>query len=397
MKRLSNRINTISRSKTLSVTAKAAELRASGKDIVVLTVGEPDFPTPMNIKNAGKKAIDDNFTKYTAAGGIKELKEVVVRKYKEDFNVDIGIENVVACNGAKHALANIILTCCEAGDEVIIPNPAWVSYPELVRLASATPIFINTDETTNFKLTPEILNKNINSRTKMLILCSPSNPTGSIYTKEELIELAKVIKKHDIYVIYDEIYEKLIYDGNEHFSMMQIDDIRNNVISINGVSKTYAMTGWRIGYAVAEKSIISTCQKIQSHMTSNPNSIAQKAAIEALEGDQTEIEEMRKTFEMRRNVGYELIKQIPHTKCHKPEGAFYFFVDFSYYLGKKFNDKVIETNDDLCDFFISEPKVAAITGSAFGSDKHVRFSFATSKERFKEGMDRIIEGLKLLK
>lgn len=396
MKRLSNRINTISRSKTLSVTAKAAELRASGKDIVVLTVGEPDFPTPMNIKNAGKKAIDDNFTKYTAAGGIKELKEVVVRKYKQDFNVDIDIDNVVASNGAKHALANIILTCCEAGDEVIIPNPAWVSYPELVRLASATPIFIDTDETTNFKLTPQMLEKNINGRTKMLILCSPSNPTGSIYTKEELLELAKIIKKHDIYVIYDEIYEKLIYDKREHFSMMQIDDIRDNVISINGVSKTYAMTGWRIGYAVAEKSIILTCQKIQSHMTSNPNSIAQKAAIEALEGDQKEIEEMRKIFEMRRNVGYELVNQIPNTQCCKPEGAFYFFVDFSYYLGKQFNGKVIATNDDLCDFFIEELKVAAITGSAFGSDKHVRFSFATTKERFKEGMDRIIAGLKLL-
>ncbi|MDA3884765.1 MAG: pyridoxal phosphate-dependent aminotransferase [Candidatus Delongbacteria bacterium] len=397
MKKLADRTKLITRSKTLAVTAKAAELRASGQDIVVLTVGEPDFPTPMNIKNAAKKAIDENFTKYTAAGGINELKEVVVKKYKDDFDVNITIGNVIASNGAKHSLANIILATCEKGDEVIIPQPAWVSYPELVRLAEATPVNIYTDESTGFKITPEMLENSITDKTKLLILCSPSNPTGSIYTKEELIELAKVIKKHDIYVIFDEIYEKLIYDGKEHFSMMKLEDIRENVISINGVSKTYAMTGWRIGYAVANESIIQICHKVQSHMTSNPNSIAQKAAIEALEGDQTEIEEMREIFEDRRNIGYELIQQIPNTQCYKPDGAFYFFVDFSYYLGKEFNGEVIKTNDDLCEFFITELKVAAITGSAFGSDKHVRFSFATSKERFKEGMDRIIEGLKLLK
>ncbi len=397
MKKLANRTTKVTRSKTLSVTAKANELKAKGEDIVVLTVGEPDFPTPDNIKKAGIKAINDNFTKYTAEGGIIELKQAVVKKYKDDFGVSITPKNVICSNGAKHALANVILAVCEKGDEVIIPQPAWVSYPELVRLADAKPVDINTDESTGFKVTPAMLKEKITDKTKLIILCSPSNPTGSIYTEKELREIGRLVKKHDLYMIFDEIYEKLIFDTKKHFCMLNVDNIKDNIISINGVSKTYAMTGWRIGYAVANEAITDAAHKIQSHMTSNPNSIAQKAAVEAILGDQAEIERMRKIFEERRDAGYKLIKKIPRTVCYKPDGAFYFFVDFSAYLGLKFKGKAIKTNDDLCDFFISELKVAAITGSAFGSDKHIRFSFATSNERFAEGMNRIIKGLKLLK
>ncbi|HAQ62500.1 TPA: aspartate aminotransferase [Candidatus Delongbacteria bacterium] len=397
MKKLAKRTEKVERSKTLSVTAKANELKAKGEDIVVLTVGEPDFPTPDNIKKAGIKAINDNFTKYTAEGGIIELKKAVVKKYADDFGVEITPKNVICSNGAKHALANVILAICEKGDEVIIPQPAWVSYPELVKLADAKPVDIFTDEKTAFKVTPAMLNKAITPKTKLIILCSPSNPTGAIYSEKELKEIGKIVKKHGIYIIFDEIYEKLIFDGKKHFSMMRIKDIRDNVISINGVSKSYAMTGWRIGYAVANEQIIDASHKIQSHMTSNPNSIAQKASVEAILGDQKEMKRMRDIFEQRRDEGFALIKKIPNTICYKPDGAFYFFVDFSYYFGKKFKNTVIKTNDDLCDFFITELKVAAITGSAFGSDKHVRFSFATSNERFKEGIERIIKGLKLLK
>jgi aspartate aminotransferase len=397
MKKLAKRTTKVTRSKTLSVTAKANELKAKGEDIVVLTVGEPDFPTPDKIKKAGIKAINDNFTKYTAEGGIIELKNAVVKKYKDDFGVTITPKNVICSNGAKHSLANVILSICEKGDEVIIPQPAWVSYPELVRLADAKPVDIDTDESTGFKVTPDMLKKAITEKTKLIILCSPSNPTGAIYTEKELKEIGKLVKKHDLYIIFDEIYEKLIFDGKKHFCMLNIKDIKDNVISINGVSKTYAMTGWRIGYAVACEEIIDASHKIQSHTTSNPNSIAQKAAVEAILGDQAEIERMRQIFEQRRDEGYKLIKKIPDVVCYKPDGAFYFFVDFSKYFGKKYNGRLIKTNDDLCDFFITELKVAAITGSAFGSAKHIRFSFATSNERFAEGIKRIANGLKLLK
>lgn len=397
MKKLAKRTTKVTGSKTLSVTAKANELKAKGEDIVVLTVGEPDFPTPDYIKKAGIKAINDNFTKYTAEGGIIELKKAVVKKYADDFGVEITPKNVICSNGAKHALANVIMAICEKGDEVIIPQPAWVSYPELVKLADAKVVDIFTDEKTAFKVTPEMLKKAVTEKTKLIILCSPSNPTGAIYSEKELREIGRIVKKYDLYIIFDEIYEKLIFDGKKHFCMLNIKDIKDNVISINGVSKSYAMTGWRIGYAVANEEIISASHKIQSHVTSNPNSIAQKAAVEAMTGDQTEVNKMRDIFEQRRDEGYKLVKKIPNSVCYKPDGAFYFFVDFSYYFGKKFNGTVIKTNDDLCEFFITELKVASVTGSAFGSDKHVRFSFATSNERFKEGIERIIKGLKLLK
>ena len=397
MKKLAKRTTKITRSKTMFVTAKANKIKAKSEDIVVLTVGEPDFPTPENIKNAGIKAIKDNFTKYTPAGGIIELKQSVVKKYRDDFGVDITPKNVICSNGAKHSLATVISVICEKGDEVIIPQPAWVSYPDLVRLNDAKTVDIMTDESTGFKVTPEMLENAITSKTKMIILCSPSNPTGSVYNEKELRALASVIKKYDLYVIFDEIYEKLIFDKKKHFCLINIKDIKENIICINGVSKTYAMTGWRIGYAVANQEIIDAAHKIQSHVTSNPNSIAQKAALEAILGDQVEIENMRKTFEERRNEGHKLIKSIPHTICYKPDGAFYFFVDFSYYYGKKFNNRKIKDNDDLCEYFIEELKVAAISGSAFGSPNHIRFSFATSSERFAEGMRRIKEGLKLLK
>ena len=397
MKKLAERTERITRSKTLFVTAKANQLKAQGEDIVVLTVGEPDFPTPDNIKQAGIKAINENFTKYTAVGGIPDLKNAVVKKYKDDFGVEITPKNVLCSNGAKHSLATVIQAVCEKDDEVILPQPYWLSYPDIVRLADAKIVEIHTDETTEFKASAEMIEKAVTDKTKMIILCSPSNPTGSIYSEKELRKIAEVVKKYDLYIIFDEIYEKLIFDGKKHFSMMMINDIKDNVISINGVSKNYAMTGWRIGYAIANEQIIDAAHNIQSHYTSNPSSIAQKAAIEAILGDQSEIERMRQIFETRRNEGYELINTIPEIICCKPDGAFYFLVDFSYYYGKEFNGKKIKDNDDLCEFFIEELKVAAISGSCFGSNQHVRFSFATSSERFSLGIKRIKEGLKLLK
>ena len=397
LKKLAKRNRVITRSKTLAVAAKAGKLKKQGEDIVTLTVGEPDFPTPLNIKETAFQAIKENFTRYTGAGGTDELKSAIVDKYKKDFDVDITPANVIVSNGAKHSIVNVVLSICDPGDEVLIPTPSWVSYPHIVRLAGARPRYIYSDETTNFKITAKMLRENITPQTKLLILCSPSNPSGSVYTKQELVWLAKVIEETGIYVIFDEIYEKLIYREWEHYSMIKIDKIRENVICVNGVSKSYAMTGWRIGYAVADKKIINAAHKFQSHTTSNPNSIAQMAALEAISGDQSEIEKMRKVFEERCDKGYKLINSIPHTKCFEPKGAFYFFVDFSYYLGKSFNDKVIETVSDLCDFFIDEIKVAVVTGEPFGSDKHVRFSFACSDKEFKRGVDRIKKGLKLLK
>ncbi len=397
MLKLAKRGSQISASKTLAIAAKAKSMIAEGKNVIMFTVGEPDFPTPENIKDAAFKAINNNFTKYTAASGIVELKQAVVDKYKKDFGVSYETGNIIISSGAKQALTNAIMATCEEGDEVLIPVPAWVSYPEIVKLSGAKPIFIDAGADNNYKITPESLKAAITAKTKLLILCSPSNPTGVMYTEAEIRELGKIIKEAGIYVIFDEIYEKLVYKNNKHFSMTQIDDIRDQVISINGVSKSHAMTGWRIGYAVASKEIIAICNKIQSHMSSNPNSIAQKAAVEAIAGDQKALEEMLKVFAKRRDLGLEKLQTLENVKVIEPDGAFYFYADFSHYFGKKAKDFVINNNDDLAKYFLEEYEVAVVSGSAFGTTKDIRFSFACSEEDFIEGIERIKKALENLK
>lgn len=396
MKKLADRSYKLSLSQTLSISAKANKMKSKGVDVVNLTVGEPDFPTPHNIKMAAVRALHKDFTRYTNSSGIEPLREAVCEKYYKEFGVQYDINNVTISNGAKQALTNVIMSVCERGDEVIIPTPSWLSYPEMVLLASATPVSVYSDESTDFKITPERLEANITNNTKLLILCSPSNPTGAVYTKDELAALAKVIKDNNIYVIFDEIYEKLIYGDTEFTSMCAFNDIRDQVILINGVSKSYAMTGWRIGYSIANKEISKVVRKLQSHMTANPNSIAQKAAIEATVGDQSEVERMRSIFDKRRLAGYDRIMRMDDVSCFLPRGAFYFFADFSKYFGMRNRGRLIENNDDLCNYFLEELLVASVSGSAFGSPKHIRFSFACSEYDFLRGMDRIEEGLKKL-
>ncbi len=397
MRKLAKICSVISPSKTLEFNQKATQMKKQGIDVISLTVGEPDFATPDYIKEEAFKAINENFTRYTAVPGIVELREAIVEKYKNEFGVEYTINNVVVSNGAKQSLSNVIMAISEKGDEVIIPTPSWVSYPEMVNIAGAKPIIVPCDDTTNFKLTADKLKSLINDNTKAVILCSPSNPCGTIYTEEELREIAKVIKETGIYIIYDEIYEKLVYDGVKHFSMTQIEEIKEQVIAINGVSKAYAMTGWRIGYAIANDEISAACRKIQGHMTSSANSIAQKAATMALKGSQQDVENMRIEFDKRRKNGVEKLKEIPNVKIIEPKGAFYLFVDFSAYIGKSFEGKEIKDIDDLTLYFLNNLHVAAITGLAFGSEKHIRFSYACSIETMNEGIRRIKEGLEKLK
>jgi len=398
MKKLADRATSITASITLAFAAKAGELKSKGYDVISLTVGEPDFATPKNVKDAAFDAINNDFTHYTPAAGTNELKAAVVEKYKREFEAEYTNDCVVVSNGAKHSLTNAIFAICQKGDEVVVPTPSWVSYPEIIKLTGAEPVLVDCPQESGFKITPEQLRAAVTEKTKMLIICSPSNPCGTVYSKEDLMALVPVIKETGIYVIFDEIYEKLVYDGFKHTSMTSFDDVKDQIISINGVSKAYAMTGWRIGYSVSNPVIAKACKNIQSHMTSAPNSVAQKAALEALSSRTVDkVEEMRATFEKRRNVGFEKLNTLPNVKTLKPQGAFYFYSDFSYYFGKEFNGKVIETNDDIAEFFINELYVVTVPGSAFGSKEHIRFSYACNEETFAEAVRRIGEGLKKLK
>lgn len=393
MKSLALRGTSIADSRTLAINAMAKKMKKEGLDVVNLTVGEPDFPTPDNIKEAAFKAINANFTKYTAPDGIEDLKMAVVNKYKADFGVEYTPECVVISSGAKHALTNALMATCEKGDEVIVPTPSWVSYPELVKLTEAVPVMLYAGADKGFKADAAMIRKAITPKTKALMICSPSNPTGAVYTHDELSAIADLVKEFDLFLIYDEIYEKLIYEGLKHVSMCIFPQIRDQLILINGVSKSYAMTGWRIGYSISHKSIAVVIKKLQSQMTSACNSIAQKAAVEAIGGSQVEVENMRKIFDARRIAGYERIKKMPGVKILMPQGAFYLYADFSNYFGKKYQDKVITNNDDICEYFLKELLVASVSGSAFGSDEHVRFSYACSETEFLKGMNRIENGL----
>jgi len=389
---ISNRVKSINPSQTLAITAQALKMKQEGKKVISFAAGEPDFDTPNNIKEEAISAIKQGFTHYTANSGTIELKEAVIGKLKKENKVEYKPAEIIISNGAKQCLFNAILTVCNPEDEVLLPTPCWVSYTEQIKFAEAVPIFINTYQKEAFKLSAAQVEEKISSKTKLLILNSPNNPTGAVYELEELKKIAQLLVKYDIYCICDEIYEKLIYDEAEHFTIASLsNEVKAKTIIINGVSKSYAMTGWRIGYAAGPEDIISGMGKIQGHSTSNPNSIAQKASVEALNGRQETIEEMRREFDERRKYIVEKLNQIKGVSCLNPSGAFYAFPNVSKILekGVKYNGKRIINSFNLADFILKEAEVALIPGSAFEAEGYLRLSYATSMEDVKEGLDRI--------
>ncbi len=394
---VSERIRAIKPSPTLAINAKAVSMRQAGVDVISFGVGEPDFDTPSHIRQAGVRAIEDGFTRYTAAGGIPELKEAIVEKLRSDNNLSYEGEEVMVSCGGKHVLYNLAQATLNPGDEVIIPAPYWVSYPPIVVLAGASPVIVETGEAEDFKLSPDALEESITPRTKLLVLNSPSNPTGSVYTDWELERLAEVILRHDISVVSDEIYEKLIFDGRPFCSIAQVsEELKGKVFVVNGVSKTYAMTGWRIGYVAGAREVIAGMTKIQSQSTSNPNSIAQKAAIAALTGPQDSVDHMVQAFDERRKYLVGRLNAIPGICCSMPVGAFYAFPNFGHYFKTDPQGGDIKGSANLCEYLLTEARVALVPGIAFGADDFVRFSYATSLEAIKEGVDRIEEALKRL-
>lgn len=387
---LSKKAGNISPSITLSITAKANELKALGVDVVSFGAGEPDFNTPQNIINAAIKAMQDGKTKYTPAGGILELKKTICKKFKEDNGLDYTTDQITISTGAKQCLANVFMAILNPGDEILIPIPYWVSYPELVKLADGVPVFVETLKENNYKYTIEDLEKAVSDKTKAILINSPNNPTGTIYNREELIEIAEFAKKHDLLIISDEIYEKLIYDGEKHISIASLsEDAFERTVVINGVSKTYAMTGWRLGYMAASKEITKLMTSIQSHMTSNVNTIAQYAAIEALNGPIEDLNTMVKEFERRRNFMVDRLSKIDGVSIIKPSGAFYIMVNISSYFNTIFKGEEIKNSLDFSRVLLDEEKVAVIPGAGFGLDEYIRLSYATSMDIIETGIDRI--------
>jgi aspartate aminotransferase len=393
---LSKKAMAISGSITLAITAKAKKMKSEGIDVISFGAGEPDFNTPKHIQDSAISAIRNGMSKYTAEAGIIELRKSICEKLKKDNNLTYSPSQIIVSNGAKHSLHNALLAICNPGDEVIIPIPYWVSYPELVKMAGGVPVLVETKEEDGFKYKKEALVSAITDKTKAIILNSPSNPTGVLFSREDLEMVAEIAVKNDLIVISDEIYEKLVYDGHKHISIASLnDEIKKRTIVVNGMSKAYAMTGWRIGYAAAEENIIKIMSNVQSHATSNANSIAQYASVEALEGDQSEIESMRVEFEKRRNFMVEKVNSIPMLSCRKPEGAFYVMVNISKVKGTIINGKSIKDSLSFCAVLLDDAKVAAIPGIAFGADDFIRLSYATSMENIKNGHDRIEKFLKI--
>jgi len=372
-------------------------MQAQGIQVVSFGAGEPDFDTPDNIKKAAKKAIDDGFTKYTPVGGIDELKDAIINKFKRDSHITYKRSEILVSCGGKHSFYNLAQAIFDQGDEVIIPAPYWVSYPPMVALAGGTPVIVETTEKNEFKITPEGLNKALTPKTKALIVNSPSNPTGSAYTKSELERIAEIAISKSFFVISDEIYEKIVYDGFQFTSIASLsDEMKKKTIIVHGVAKTYAMTGWRIGYTAGPEEVISAMNNIQSQSTSNPTSIAQKASVEALAGPQNEVEKMVSAFAERRNYIVDRLNKMPGVSCYKPAGAFYVFPNFSSYYGKSYQGKKIENSTHLADFFLDVARVAVVPGVEFGADPFERLSYATSMEDIEEGMNRIEDALKKL-
>ena len=383
---------------TLAITAKAKELKGAGVDVVSFGAGEPDFNTPKNIMDAAIKSMEEGKTKYTPTSGIIELREAICKKLKEDNNLSYNSNQIIVSTGAKQCLADAFMAILNPGDEVIVPIPYWVSYPELIKLADGVPVFVEGKEENDYKYTLESLNKVVNDNTKAIIINSPNNPTGTVYSIDELKEIAEFAKKHDLIIISDEIYEKLIYDGKKHVSVASLsEDAYNRTMVINGFSKSYAMTGWRLGYAAGNAEVIKLMTSVQSHVTSNTNSIAQYAGVEALNGPKDEIEKMVKKFEERRNLMIDRIKSITGLSIIRPEGAFYVMINLENYLGKSINENVINNSVDFSRELLEHEKVAVIPGSAFGLDKYIRLSYATSEELILKGLDRIERFLNKLK
>ena len=394
---LSDRLNKLSPSATLAMSQRSGELKAQGVDVINLSVGEPDFNTPDHIKDAAKKAIDDNWTRYSPVPGYPDLKKAISDKLARENNLNYSPDEILTSNGAKQCVCNAVLALVNPGDEVIIPAPYWVSYPQMVKLAEGTPVYVEAKIEADFKITPAQLESVITPKTKMIILCSPSNPTGSVYSAKELAALAEVIKKHDnLFVLADEIYEHINYIG-KHASIASIEGMRERTIIINGVSKAYAMTGWRIGFMAAPQWIIKGCNKLQGQYTSGPCSVSQKAATVAWNADQACVEEMRKAFQRRRDLIVRLAKEIPGFEVNVPEGAFYLFPKCSSYFGKKAGDRVINTSSDLAMYLLEEGHVATVGGDAFGSPECIRMSYATSDENIVEAISRIKAALAKLK
>ncbi len=391
---ISSKVNSLAFSGTMQISGKAKELKAQGINVIDLSVGEPDFPTPQRIKDAAVKALDDNQTKYTMAPGIVPLREAVGAWFKKSYGLEYSPNEIIISNGAKHSLYNTLQTIIEVGEEVIIPAPYWVTYPALVEIVDGVPITVETTKEEEFKLTPEKFKAAITPKTRALILCNPSNPTGSVYTKEELEEIAKIVLENDLYVISDEIYSKLVYDDFEYTSFPTLsDDIKKKTILIDGVSKSYSMTGWRIGFTAADKELISGMGKLQSQMTSNASTISQYAALEAITGPQDDVEEMRKTFNERRIYLHDALNAIDGIEAGDAKGAFYLFPNVSSIFGKSYGNTKINGSFDLSMYLIAEAKVATVPGSVFGAEGFLRIAYATSMENLQEGVKRIKEAL----
>ena len=393
MNTLSNRLNSLSPSATLAMSQKSAELKAQGVDVINMSVGEPDFNTPDHIKEAAKQAVDDNFSRYSPVPGYPALRNAIVTKLKNENNLEYTAAQISCANGAKQSVCNVILALVNAGEEVIVPAPYWVSYPEMVKLAEGVPVVVTAGIEQDFKITPAQLEAAITPKTKALILCSPSNPTGSVYSKDELEGLAEVLAKYpQVYVISDEIYEHINYIG-KHESIAQFPEMKERTIIVNGVSKAYAMTGWRIGFIAGPEWIVKGVNKLQGQYTSGPCSVSQKAAEAAYTGTQEPVEEMRKAFERRRNLIVKLAKEVPGFEVNEPQGAFYLFPKCSSFFGKKLGDKVIANSDDLAMYLLEEGHVACVGGASFGAPECIRMSYATSDENIEEAIRRIKEAL----
>lgn len=397
MNELSARLNRLAPSATLAMSQRSNELKASGVDVVNLSVGEPDFNTPDHIKEAAKKAIDENYSRYSPVPGYPVLREAIIEKLKRENNLEYKSSQIICSNGAKQSVCNVVMSLVGEGDEVIVPAPYWVSYTQMVKLADGVPVTVATGLEQNFKMSPEQLEKAITPQTRALILCSPSNPTGSIYSYEELEALAEVLKKHErVMVISDEIYEHINYTG-KHASMAQVPGMKERTVIINGVSKAYAMTGWRIGFAAGEEWVIKACNKLQGQYTSGPCSVSQMAAAAAFAGPQECVETMRRAFERRKNLIVSLAREIPGLEVNDPEGAFYLFPKCSSYFGKKDGDTVIKDSNDMALYLLDKGHVATVSGDAFGAPGYFRMSYATDEDSIRKAMKRIAEALAKLK
>ncbi len=391
---LSKLVSQLTESETIAMTRKSNELRAEGIDVISMSLGEPDFPTPQHIKDVAKRAIDNNISHYAPVAGFPELREAIVNKFQNENSLTYQSEDIMVSNGAKHTITNILMAILNPGDEVILPAPYWVSYREMVKLAGGINRVVKAGIEQEFKITPQQLENSITNRTKILILNSPSNPSGAVYSKQELTALAKIIERHpNLFVISDEVYEHIMYEG-VHFSLAQIDDIKTRVIVVNSVSKSYAMTGWRIGYMAGPPWLVKACTNLQGQVTSGANSIAQMAAIAALTGSDDDTVKMRNIFRARRDRLIEGFKSISGLKVMNPQGAFYLFPDVSTLFNRKFNDRLIRNSEDLSWYLLEEAHVATVPGSAFGSPECIRLSYATSDKNIEIAMRRIISKIK---